>query len=155
MLEAFRDVATFELACDHLLTDGPPAIPDPETVYLRNELHTEEFDLLCEAMADGDMPRIANRIADLVWVLLGTAVRFGIDLPDVWYEVKKANMAKFGPGLHRREDGKLLEPPGWTPPDIEGILLCQDALAVRYHDLSAFNDAITPAEACSIYSLDD
>jgi Phosphoribosyl-ATP pyrophosphohydrolase len=87
MLEAFRDVATFELACDHLLTDGPPAIPDPETVYLRNELHTEEFDLLCEAMADGDMPRIANRIADLVWVLLGTAVRFGIDLPDVWYEV--------------------------------------------------------------------
>jgi predicted HAD superfamily Cof-like phosphohydrolase len=136
MFQAFRDVAEFELACGHPLSDGPPAIPDPETVYLRNDLHTEEFDELCEAMADGDMPKIADSIADLIWVLTGTAVRFGIDLPEVWDEVRCANMAKFGPGSRRRDDGKLLKPDGWIAPNIERILAEQLTLADHYSSVA-------------------
>ena len=36
-------------------------------------------------------------------------------------EVHRANMAKAG-GPRRHEDGKLLKPVGWSPPDIEGEL---------------------------------
>jgi predicted HAD superfamily Cof-like phosphohydrolase len=135
MFQAFKDVIQFELACGHPLSDGPPAIPDPETVYLRNDLHTEEFDELCNAIAVGDMPEIADGIADLIWVLTGTAVRLGIDLPAVWEEVKLANMAKFGPGSRRRDDGKLLKPPGWTPPAVDLVLENQEPLAITYADV--------------------
>lgn len=137
MFQAFRDVALFEITNGNPLSDGPPAIPDPETVYLRNDLHTEEFDELCEAMADGDMPKIADSIADLIWVLTGTAVRFGIDLPLVWGEVKRANMAKFGPGSRRRDDGKLLKPDGWIAPNVEEVLADQLPLAEGYPYIDA------------------
>lgn len=152
MFQAFKDVALFEIANGHPLSDGPPAIPGPETVYLRNDLHTEEFDELCEAMADGDMPKIADSIADLIWVLTGTAVRFGIDLPEVWDEVRRANMAKFGPGSRRRDDGKLLKPPGWVAPDIEGVLVTQAPLDASYGFLVHENNPSLPAEACTATS---
>ena len=152
MFQAFKDVAVFEIANGNPLSDGPPAVPDPETVYLRNDLHTEEFDELCEAMADGDMPKIADSIADLIWVLLGTSVRFGIDLPDVWEEVRKANMAKFGPGSRRREDGKLLKPPGWIAPNVERVLAQQISLAAGYADVDDTGAARMLARTCSATS---
>ena len=39
-------------------------------------------------------------------------------------EVHRSNMAKVGPGgkVLRREDGKILKPEGWTPPDLKGVL---------------------------------
>ena len=38
----------------------------------------------------------------------------------VWNEVQRANMAKVGlGGVKKREDGKVLKPDGWTPPDVE------------------------------------
>jgi predicted HAD superfamily Cof-like phosphohydrolase len=36
--------------------------------------------------------------------------------------VDQNNLAKFGPGGHRREDGKWVKPPDHKPPDIAGLL---------------------------------
>jgi predicted HAD superfamily Cof-like phosphohydrolase len=59
-------------------------------------------------------------ICDTIVVCYGTAEDIGIDLEPFFDEVMRANMAKIGGPL--REDGKRLKPPGWTPPDIEGVL---------------------------------
>lgn len=67
---------------------------------------------LCEAI-DG--------IVDTIVVSLGTAIEMGIQLQPFWDEVHRTNMAKAnGP---KRADGKQLKPPGWTPPDIFGVLV--------------------------------
>jgi predicted HAD superfamily Cof-like phosphohydrolase len=44
----------------------------------------------------------------------------------VWKEVHRSNMAKLEGGVRKREDGKILKPEGWTPPDVEGVMYGRD-----------------------------
>jgi predicted HAD superfamily Cof-like phosphohydrolase len=67
-----------------------------------------------------DLAEAIDGLCDLIFVCLGAAVTWGIDLEPFWQEVVRSNMAKVGGPV--REDGKRLKPEGWTPPDIEGIL---------------------------------
>ena len=77
----------------------------------------EEFSELQNAYwSDFRTEDVADGIADLIWVLCGLAARHGINVDAVWEEVKRANFYKLtGP---KREDGKILKPEGWRPPDI-------------------------------------
>ncbi len=132
MKKAFCDLIEFEEACDHGLPRTGPAIPDARTKELRRLLINEEMDELDLAIDEENMPGIADGLADLIYVCIGTAVRFGIDLPAVWDAVHQANMAKFGPGSWRDETGKVRKPAGWQHPDVIGILQSQLPLASGY-----------------------
>lgn len=58
---------------------------------------------------------IADDVADVNYVVNGTAAALGIDGETTFSIVHAANMNKTtGP---RREDGKQLKPPGWEPPE--------------------------------------
>jgi predicted HAD superfamily Cof-like phosphohydrolase len=92
------------------------------TQALRRTLHEEEHAELMEELeraADGaaHLPQIARELADVVYVAYGTAWAFGIDLDAALEEVHRAAMDKMRAGL-RREDGKILKPPGFVPPDM-------------------------------------
>jgi len=87
---------------------------------LRCQLIREEADETCDALLDGSMTDTVDGLCDLIYVCLGTAVAFGIDLDEFWDAVHASNMAKEGGAT--RADGKLLKPEGWQPPDIAGIL---------------------------------
>ena len=67
---------------------------------------------------------LADGIIDSVYVLLHAANSLGIPFDLVWDEVHRSNMAKLWEDgkARRREDGKILKPPGWTPPNIFEIL---------------------------------
>jgi predicted HAD superfamily Cof-like phosphohydrolase len=67
-----------------------------------------------------DLPAFADALADLAYVMEGTAIEFGIDSGPIAAEVHRANMTKVGGG--KREDGKILKPEGFRPPDVEGEL---------------------------------
>ena len=97
-----------------------PATPDKDTAELRLRLIAEEHEELKVAHAEGDIPGVADALTDMIYVILGTAISYGIDLRPVWAEVQRANMAKTGGGT--RDDGKILKPEGWTPPDIDRVL---------------------------------
>lgn len=103
-----------------------PAIPHREHVDLRFKLLNEEFFELEEAMKEESIVEIADALADLTYIIMGTAITYGIDLRDVWTEVQRSNMAKEGGAI--RPDGKVLKPPGWTPPDVSGCLNRQKLL---------------------------
>lgn len=75
---------------------------------------------LCKALIAGDLPKTADGYCDGMFVLVGGAVEDGIDLGPIFAAVCETNMAKEGGGI--REDGKVLKPPGWVPPDVEGLL---------------------------------
>ena len=109
-----------------------PTVPSVERRELRMRLIAEEFNELKDAfgfrdmgggekwLSDCDLPETADAIADLIYVLIGTAHEFGIPLDDVWNAVQVSNMSKLGGAT--RPDGKILKPEGWKAPDVAGIL---------------------------------
>lgn len=115
----FDDVVAFHRKFD-LPIPEKPTWPDEDILHLRTALISEELKELVEALNSRDMEGTADALADLIYVCIGAGVTFGLDLREVWNEVQKANMAKVGGG--RREDGKILKPEGWVPPDIASAL---------------------------------
>ena len=110
-----------------------PQVPSVERVKLRGALVTEEFNEFIRAIGFTvhgqvevdpfyavDMVETADAIADLIYVLIGTAHEFGIPLQAVWDAVHASNMAKVGGGQDSK--GKIQKPPGWVAPDVAGVL---------------------------------
>lgn len=93
---------------------------------LRRRLIDEEALEACDALRIGRMEEIAGELADVLYVTFGTAVALGIDLAPVFAEVHRSNMAKVSGGVVRdASTGKILKPPGWTPPDVAAVLKAQ------------------------------
>lgn len=97
-----------------------PSVPDARVRALRVALIREELDELAEATSREDVVGVADALADLLYVTYGAAIAWGIDIRPVFTEVHATNMAKAGGPV--REDGKVLKPAGWRPPDVAGIL---------------------------------
>lgn len=113
---AQRDVEAFHRVMGAGIGEFP-AIRNPE---LRAALIYEEAGETCSAIEAGDLVGAIDGLCDLIYVALGTAVEFGIDLAPFWREVHASNLRKAGGPT--REDGKRLKPPGWTPPDLARVL---------------------------------
>ena len=101
-------------------------VPDtrvPEK-QLRIDLIAEEFEELQEALAADDVVETADALADLLYVVMGAAITFGVPIDEVVDEVHRSNLSKLGEDGQpiRREDGKILKGPGFFTPDIAGVL---------------------------------
>ena len=98
--------------------------PAPFPFELRANLIDEEAREYVDASDGQDMVEMIDALCDILYVTYGAASAMGIDLEPFFAEVHRTNMAKLGPDGKPilREDGKGLKPPGWTPPDIAGIL---------------------------------
>lgn len=101
--------------------------PTQEEAILRTALIEEE----CEEVANemlGYFPKqmnkqkIAKELADLLYVVYGTAVSFGIPIDDVFAEVHRSNMSKLVDGKPlKRKDGKVLKGPNYSPANLDHI----------------------------------
>ncbi len=100
-----------------------PAIPDGSTKELRVRLIQEEFDELKEALRQENLVAIAKEMADLLYVVYGTAVSYGIDMEPVFQEVHRSNLSKVGG--YKRADGKWVKPPTYSPACLDPILHAQ------------------------------
>jgi len=109
---------------------------------LRIELIREEFEEFCKAVTGKEaivwietnpasqtfsqpsIVDVADALADMMYVIYGAALAYGVDLDEVFSEVHKSNMGKLGPeGVPLvRHDGKILKPEGWKPPRIRQSL---------------------------------
>ncbi len=122
MNDAQKMVQNFHKQFDIQITQSP-SVPDEATQTLRNRLIQEEFEEFQEAMHNKDLPNMAKELADLLYVVYGTAVSLGIDMEPVFQEVHRSNMSKVGG--HKREDGKWVKPPTYSPADIQPIIQSQ------------------------------
>jgi predicted HAD superfamily Cof-like phosphohydrolase len=107
----------------HLRTEPIPTIPDEATRRLRVKLIQEEFDEVKEALARQDLAGLAKELADLLYVIYGTAVSCGIDMDPVFREVHRSNLTKVGG--YQRGDGKWVKPTTYSPAQIAPILESQ------------------------------
>ena len=122
MYEAQQMVLEFHKQFD-ILVANTPTLPDEKTEALRVRLIQEEFEELQEALKSKNLTNIAKEIADLLYVVYGTAVSYGIDMEPVFQEVQRSNMSKVGG--YKREDGKWVKPPTYSPADINPIIRAQ------------------------------
>lgn len=106
---------------------GQPVGKKPGDIINRNvelglALIREEFRELQDAVFEGPLEAVADAIGDLLYVVTWNGLAWGFPLQELMDEIQRANMAKFGPGSYKDENGKVRKPPGWTPPDIKGVL---------------------------------
>lgn len=100
-------------------------LPSDEILNLRHKLIQEEVDELKEAIDSNDIVEIADALGDILYLVYGTGVVMGISLDEVFNEIHKSNMTKISLDgqVFLREDGKILKPSSYIPPDIHSILM--------------------------------
>lgn len=97
--------------------------PFDQQALLYYDLVKEEFYELTVAVKNFDIVETADACADLIWVIEGLCHTLGIPLQKVWDEVARSNFSKTVDGkLIKREDGKVLKPDTYSPPDIKSII---------------------------------
>jgi predicted HAD superfamily Cof-like phosphohydrolase len=107
----------------------PHLIPE-DVIKFRLKFLEEELNELAGAFSAGDLPNAADALIDLVYVALGTAHLMGLPWEALFAEVQRVNMMKqraqsveeSKAGTGRGHSFDVIKPPGWTPPDIEGVL---------------------------------
>lgn len=101
-----------------------PSHPTSDRVKLRRDLISEEYWEYDRAVEKGDLVNLAQELADILYVVYGAALEYGIDLDAVVAEVHRANMSKLDTdgSVLRREDGKVLKGPKYKAPDVEFVL---------------------------------
>ena len=119
MNSVFDDVRDF-----HFQSGQPvPMKPQPPALgleLLRDRLDNEEWQEYAEACDEQDMAHIAKEACDLLYVVIGRLITYGIDPQPVWDAVHKSNMQKIN--CPRDVYGKLMKPKGYKAPDIQEIL---------------------------------
>jgi predicted HAD superfamily Cof-like phosphohydrolase len=121
MTNPFRDQSKFMRACDQT-TD----VWNEDQLKLYVNLIEEEFKELKEAIAAGDKVEILDALEDIMVVTAGAMHSAGFNGEGGWKEVMRTNFAKIDKEtgkVRKREDGKVLKPLGWTPPDLEPFII--------------------------------
>jgi predicted HAD superfamily Cof-like phosphohydrolase len=119
MSKVFTDVTVFLKA----VGQETPTVPQ-QTVSAQAQLYKnlikEEVSEFWEAEAASDDVEEIDACFDMMWVIVGYMKSRGWDCENIWDEGAQSNLSKIDPvtGLvKRREDGKILKPEGWKPPD--------------------------------------
>lgn len=94
---------------------------DPKTDLIRVHLIGEEgVAELALALAEKDKVRVADALADLLYVTLGAAIVYGIPLKEVFEEVHKSNMTK---DVRDSRDSRIRNKgANYKPADIQAVL---------------------------------
>lgn len=102
-----------------------PGLGPVELAELRIRLLEEEVREYAEAVRAGDLVEILDALGDIAYILAGTVLNHGMQhvFDDAFDEIHASNMAKLVDGkVLRREDGKVMKPDGWQPPNLAALL---------------------------------
>lgn len=123
-----------------LTSSDVPRVPSEQDARLRSNLIKEEAEEFDRAAKAKDLVGVADALADLLYVVYGAAVTYGIDMEPVFAEVHRSNMTKVWPssegvpeGCHamavsggfvvkRTDDGKVIKPPTYSKADLVTVL---------------------------------
>jgi len=110
----YNDVVKFIEACDQERNE--------KNVLLYYDLIKEEYTEFLEAVIAEDDVEQLDACMDMIWVILGYCYMKGWNVDGAWNEVATSNLWKIDSKtgkVNKREDGKVLKPEGWTPPQLE------------------------------------
>ena len=116
MTNPFRDQAKFMNACGQTVGNRNQ---DQFDLYLK--LIQEEVEELQTAVDNNDRVEQLDALIDILVVTVGAVQSLGADGEGAWKEVMSTNFAKIDSltgRVRKREDGKVLKPTGWRPPEL-------------------------------------
>ena len=116
MTNPFRDQEKFMRACDQSVGKFDE---DQYNMYLG--LIEEEHKELQVAIDAFDKVEQLDALIDILVVTIGAIHSAGWDAEGAWKEVMSTNFAKIDRDtgkVRKREDGKVLKPIGWVPPEL-------------------------------------
>ena len=120
MSKTFTDVEVFLSACGQHHANKPVAQNNLSELY--QKLIHEEYNEFCDAINEENDARQLDACFDMMWVIIGYMKARGWDCENAWDEGAKSNLSKIDKvtgKVIRREDGKILKPEGWQPPNFE------------------------------------
>jgi len=120
MTNAFRDQEKFMKACDQTVGEFNEA-----QFNLYAKLMQEEYAELGQGVGNGDKVETSDALIDILVVTIGAIHSMGADAEGAWKEVMSTNFAKIDKDtgkVRKREDGKVLKPVGWVPPDLKTFI---------------------------------
>ena len=120
MSKTFTDVTVFMTAAGQSVPPFNANRSDQSDLYMK--LIQEEYTELMDAEAVSDDAEICDACFDLMWVIVGYMKSRGWDCESIWDEGAKSNLFKIDNAtgkVIKREDGKILKPEGWKPPNFE------------------------------------
>jgi predicted HAD superfamily Cof-like phosphohydrolase len=119
-MNLFRDQEKFMRACDQATGTF-----NQQQFAMYVGLIEEEFKELNEAVNNHDQLETLDALIDILVVTIGAIHSMGADGEGAWREVMNTNFAKIDKEtgkVRKREDGKVLKPVGWTPPNLKPFL---------------------------------
>lgn len=120
-MNPFRDQEKFMRACDQSVEGF-----DKDQFALYFDLIGEEFKELNVAYSAGDKVEMLDALIDILVVTIGAVHSMGADGEGAWKEVMRTNFAKIDKEtgkVRKREDGKVLKPLGWKPPELAQFII--------------------------------
>jgi predicted HAD superfamily Cof-like phosphohydrolase len=119
-MDPFRDQEWFMTACDQTVDQD-----NQSQFNMYVQLIGEENGELADAVNANDSAETLDALIDILVVTIGAIYSRGWDAEGAWNEVMKTNAAKIDLDtgkVRKREDGKVLKPPGWKPPNLTPYL---------------------------------
>jgi len=116
----FRDQERFMQACDQ----STDFLNKPQ-YNMYQKLIVEEFWELQNAIKADDKVEQLDALVDILVVTIGAIHSMGADGEGACNEVMRSNFAKIDKitgKVRKREDGKVLKPEGWIPPELESFV---------------------------------
>jgi predicted HAD superfamily Cof-like phosphohydrolase len=120
MTNPFRDQEKFMRACDQTVEGFNQS---QFNMYLK--LIEEEAGELGVAINNHDKIETLDALIDILVVTIGAIHSMGADAEGAWKEVMQTNFNKIDKEtgkVRKREDGKVLKPVGWVPPDLTSFV---------------------------------
>ena len=121
MTNPFRDQEKFMKACDQS-TDTFNEAQYKLYCDLIEEEYNDEFKT---ALANNDRVEQLDALIDILVVTIGAIHSAGFDAEGAWKEVMRTNFSKIDlktGKVRKREDGKVLKPLGWVPPNLTSFV---------------------------------
>lgn len=151
-----RAVRQFTYACDQPIPEKPQLMNRAEVEFITKMVLDELLELNATVMGPHEAKRVmsnmvqqatnvpqvktanineligeqADALVDIWYYSLNAAAKKGMNLGSVFDLVHAANMAKVDRNTGKcmkRADGKIIKPPGWTPPNVTGEMERQAA----------------------------
>ena len=117
MKQLLQDVENFQRDVTGIEPSPVPTLVSDEYCLARASFLAEEADEFLEASMAGDLVGVADALADIVYVAVGTALTMGIPLAAVWDLVQAANMKKIKGMTKRGIANDAVKPDGWVGPE--------------------------------------
>ena len=122
----FAQVGKFHEKFKFRVSDNSCELPSTEMLLFRLQFLMEELMEFTQGVRFRDPVQIADSLADLVYVAMGTAHWCNLPWEEIFNEVQRSNLQKervtSADQSKRAGEFDCMKPVWWQPPDIKGII---------------------------------